>query len=124
MAKPQNQEEYRDKVKDDRKVNLVLGNNLRKARLKAKTPNGETVTFKLLSDMTTLNHTSIRFYEKGESGMTVANLVRLKDALGCSWDDLLEGCASGIVKARKAYLRTIKPQKKMSGLVCRGKHLY
>ena len=105
MAKPQNQEEYLDKVKDDRKVNLVLGNNLRKARLKAKTPNGETVSFRWLSDVTTLNHTSIRFYEKGESGMTVANLVRLKDALGCSWGDLLDGCASGIVKERKAHLR-------------------
>ena len=105
MAKPQNQEEYLDKKKDDRKVNLVLGSNLRKARLKAKTPGGETVTFKWLSDVTTLNHTSIRFYEKGESGMTVANLVRLRDALGCSWDDLLNGCESGVVKARRPRIR-------------------
>jgi hypothetical protein len=33
--------------------------------------------------------------------MTVANLVRLRDALGCPWDDLLGGCASGMVKARR-----------------------
>jgi hypothetical protein len=38
-------------------------------------------------------------------GMTGANLVRLKDALGCSWDDLLEGCESMIVKERKAFYR-------------------
>jgi len=105
MSKPQNQEEYLDKVADDRQVNLVLGNNLRKARLKAKTPGGKAVTFKWLSDVTTLHHTSIRFYEKGEIGMTVANLVRLKDALKCSWDDLLDGCESDVVKARRPHLR-------------------
>ena len=101
MAKPQNQEEYLDKVNDDRKVNLILGNNLHKARLKSRTASGEAITFKWLSDVTTLCHTSIRFYEKGQSGMTVANLVRLKDALDCSWDDLLEGCKSDVVEARR-----------------------
>ena len=101
MAKPQNQEEYQDKVNDDRKVNLILGNNLHRARMKARTPSGDAVTFKWLSDVTTLSHTSIRFYEKGQSGMTVANLVRLRDALDCSWDDLLNGCKSDVVEARR-----------------------
>ena len=58
-----------------------------------------------MSSVTTLHHSSIRRFEAGECGMTVASLVRLKDALGCSWEDLLEGCASAIVKARKPHLR-------------------
>jgi len=105
MSKSQNEEEYQDKVLDDHKVGLALGKNLRKARTKARTPGGETVSFDWLSKVTTIHHVSIRRFEKGETGMTVANLVRLKDALGCSWDDLLEGCASGIVKSRRPRLR-------------------
>ena len=38
-------------------------------------------------------------------GMTVASLARLKDALGCSWDDLLDGCASRVVEERIAHFR-------------------
>ena len=100
MAKSHVEEEYQDKLADDRIVSLALGKNLHKARIKARTRSGEVVTFDWLSKMTTIHHVSIRRFEKGETGMTVANLVRLKDALGCSWDDLLEGCTSGIVKAR------------------------
>jgi hypothetical protein len=105
MSKSQNEEEYLDKVADDRKVSLVLGKNLHKARMKAKLPDKRTVTFEWLAKVTTLHHVSIRRFEKGETGMTVANLVRLKDALGCSWDDLLDECESGVVKARKTHLR-------------------
>jgi hypothetical protein len=50
-----------------------------------------------------LSARSVRRFEKGEFGMTVANLIRLKDALGCSWGDLLDGCESGIVKARRKH---------------------
>ena len=105
MSRSQNEEEYQDKVADDRKVSLTLGKNLNKARLKAKTPGGEVVTFDWLSKVTTVSHVSIRRFEKGDMGMTVANLVRLRDALDCSWDDLLVGCSSGIVKARRPRLR-------------------
>jgi len=101
MAKSKIVEEYLDKLADDRKTNLVLGKNLRKARLKTRTPAGEVVTFTWLSYVTTLNSSSICRFEKGATGMAVATLVRLKDALGCSWDDLLEGCESEIVKTRK-----------------------
>ena len=104
MAKFQNTEEYRDKLDDDCKINQLLGKNLCKARSKSKTPGKEAVTFKWLSMVTTIHHVSIRRFEHGVSGMTVANLVRLKNALGCSWNDLLEGCESGIVKTRKKYL--------------------
>lgn len=90
---------------DDRNVSLALGRNLRRARASARTPGGEAVTFEWLAKVTTLHHGAIRRFEKGESGMTVANLVRLWDALGCSWDDLLDGCASGVVKARKTHLK-------------------
>ena len=105
MSKPQNNEEYLDKLEDDCRINATLGNNLHKSRMKAKTLNKEAVSFEWLSNVTTLHHTSIRKFEKGESGMTVASLVRLKDALGCSWDDLLEGCESMIVKERKSFYR-------------------
>ena len=105
MSKSQNQEEYLDKVADDRKVSVALGRNLHKVRMRAKMPDGKMVTFDWLSQMTTLHHVSIRRFEKGETGMTVGSLVRLKDALGCSWDDLLEGCSSEVVKARKPKTR-------------------
>ena len=105
MAKPQNDEEYFDKVKDDRRVNIQLGRNLCRARIVARTLGGAAVTFEWLSNVTTLHHGSIRRFEKGESGMTVATLVRLKDALGCSWGDLLDGCVSDVVKTRKLFLK-------------------
>ena len=105
MSKSQNKEEYLDKVADDCKVNRALGKNLHKTRTNAKTPNGEAVTFDWLSKVTTIHHVSIRRFEKGEIGMTVANLVRLKDALGCPWEALLDGCTSGTVKARKPHLK-------------------
>jgi len=106
MSKSHNEEEYQDKLADDRQLNSVLGKNLHDARMLAKTPVGLSVTFDWLSNVTTIHHVSIRRFEKGQSGMTVANLVRLKDALGCSWDDLLKGCESGVVKARKPHLRS------------------
>ena len=105
MVKFQNKDEYMDRVADDCQVNLVLGKNLHNARMQAKTPGGEAVTFEWLSKVTTIHHVSIRRFEKAETGMTVANLVRLRDAIGCSWDDLLKGCKSDVVKVRKKYLR-------------------
>ena len=105
MAKSQNKEEYLDKLDDDRRINCELGKNLHKSRLHGKAPKKEAFTFEWLSNVTALHHSSIRKFEKGESGMTVANLVRLKDALGCSWNDLLEGCESTIVKERKSFYK-------------------
>ena len=105
MARPQNNEEYGDKLADDWAVNVRLGKNLRTMRLSAKTPAGEPVTFEWLAKVTALHHGSIRRFEKGESGMTVATLARLKDALGCSWKDLLEGCGSKVVKERIVHFR-------------------
>ena len=106
MARPQNGEEFSDRMADDHRVNALLGKNLRRARAAARMPGGESVTFEWLAKVTTLHHGSIRRFEKGESGMTVATLVRLRDALGCSWNELLEGCASGVVKARKTHFKS------------------
>jgi len=105
MSKSQNEEEYQDKLADDRKINLVLGQNLCKARENARTPKGWAVAFSWLSYVTTLHNSSIRRFEQGANGMTVANLVRLKEALGCSWNDLLDGCESELVKSRKPHLK-------------------
>ena len=105
MARPQNDDEYRDKLEDDRAVCLRLGKNLRKVRLAARTPGGAPVTFEWLAKVTAMHPGSIRRFEKGECGMTAASLVRLKDALGCSWDDLLDGCASQVVAARIVHFR-------------------
>lgn len=105
MARPQNDEEYRDKLADDRAVCARLGKNLRTMRLKSKTRAGDPVTYEWLAKVTALHHGSIRRFEKGESGMIVATLARLKDALGCSWDDLLDGCGSKVVKERIVHFR-------------------
>ena len=105
MARQQNDDEYSDKLADDSAVSVRLGKNLRTMRLKSKTSAGDPVTFEWLAKVTALHHGSIRRFEKGESGMTVASLARLKDALGCSWDDLLDGCASRVVAERIAHFR-------------------
>ena len=105
MARPQNDEEYGDKLADDLAVNVRLGRNLRNMRLNCKTPAGDPVTFEWLAKVTALHHGSIRRFEKGESGMTGTTLARLKDALGCSWYDLLDGCGNKIVKERIVHLR-------------------
>ena len=105
MAKQRNAEEYDDRAQEDSGLNRIVGSNLHKARAKARTPGGKVVTFEWLSKVTTLHHGSIRRFEKGESGMTVATLIRLKEALGCSWDDLLENCESVIVRGRKKHLK-------------------
>jgi len=74
-------------------------------RLESIFPSSEPVPFEWPAKVTALHHGSIRRFEKGESGMTVATLARLKDALGCSWEDLLDGCGSKVVKERIVHFR-------------------
>lgn len=105
MARNQNSEEYNDRLTEDARLNRIVGKNLNKARTGSKTPGGHPVTFEWLAKVTTLHNGSIRRFEKGESGMTVATLARLKEALDCSWDALLYGCESTIVKTRKKHIK-------------------
>ena len=111
MGKTSIVEEYKDKLSEDAKISKILGANLRSLRLESETKDDKRITFPWLANLTALNRISIWRFEKGESGMTVATLVRLKEALGCSWDDLLKGCESKIVKKRKRFAGEVKRKK-------------
>jgi len=108
MAKTKVRKEYEDKIREDSAVGKTLGGNLRRLRKSSKTSSGWTISFAWLANLTALNRTSIWRFERGQSGMTVATLVRLREAFGCSWDDLLKGCESNIVKERKRFTGELK----------------
>ncbi|MCL1910345.1 MAG: helix-turn-helix domain-containing protein [Kiritimatiellaeota bacterium] len=59
--------------------------------------------FAWLARITALSRSSIWRFERGDGGMTVSTLVRLREAYGCTWDDLLGGCESNIVKERRKF---------------------
>ena len=101
MSNTSIKEEYQDKLCDDTEINKVLGANLRTTRKATKNQGGRGVAIIDLVSLTTLHRSAIWNFEHAKTGMTVATLVRLKDALGCSWGDLLDGCESKIVKERK-----------------------
>ncbi|MCL2104046.1 MAG: helix-turn-helix transcriptional regulator [Kiritimatiellaeota bacterium] len=106
MAILHDDEERADRERESDQVHGVLGKNLRNVINKARTPDGSAVSLTWLCKVTTLNRVSIWRLEKGDrSRMTITSLVRLKEALGCSWNDLLKGCESNIVKERKRYLK-------------------
>ena len=96
-------EEREDRKKEDSILSGIVGENLKRLRKNAKTQNGQALTIELLSRLTVLSHSAIWRFESGDCGMTVATLVRVREALGCSWDDLLKGCESNIVKERKRF---------------------
>ena len=111
MSKTTSKKEYDDKLREDAEINKILSANLLRLRNESKTPGGKGMPFSLLAKLTALSRASIWNFENGKTGMTVATLVRLREAYGCTWDDLLGGCESNIVKERK----------KFTGEIVRGK---
>ena len=105
MARTHIEEEYRDRLAEDAEIQAALGHRLVRLRTLMKLKKDKKITFAWLAKITTLHHISLRRFEKGQCGMTVANLVRIKEALGCSWDDLLKDCHSLIVKERKRLFK-------------------
>ena len=114
MGKTAIKEEYQDKLREDARISKIVGKNLRHIHKSTKTENDTEISFPKLAMLTALHNVSLRRFEKGESGMTVATLVRLKEAFGCSWDDLLDGCESEIVKNRKKLFGTFSPKQRDS----------
>ena len=108
MAKPTIKKEYKDKLRENTEIAKKLGANLRLLRKTAKTQEEWDVSIPWLAHLTALNYASLWRFEQGKSGMTVATLVRLKEAYGCTWDDLLNGCESKIVKERKRFTGEVK----------------
>ena len=106
------QKEYDDKLREDSEISKIVGTNLFRLRDTSQTSEGLDVSNALLANLTALSRVSIWRFEHGESGMTVATLVRLKEAFGCSWEDLLGGCESNIVKERKRFTGEIKRKKR------------
>ena len=114
MGKSSIIEEYQDKLNEDVNTGVTIGKNLFRIRKSARTENGKDVSFAKLANLTALHHASLRRFEKGECGMTVATLIKLKEAFGCSWDDLLDGCESEIVKNRKKLFGALSPKQRDS----------
>ena len=87
--------------------------NMRKRRLRlsAKTPEGNKISLPCLANLVALSYTSLWQFENAKIGMTTATLTRLKEALGCSWNDLLDGCESRIVKERKRHFGEVRKKK-------------
>ena len=112
MGKTAIEEEYQDKLREDARISKIVGRNLRYVHKSSKMEGGKDVSLAKLAMLTALHNVSLWRFEKGTLGMTVATLVRLKEAFGCSWDDLLDGCESEIVKSRK----------KLFGSVCAKQH--
>jgi DNA-binding Xre family transcriptional regulator len=86
----------------------IMGANLRRLREASKTAEGRPLSVEHLARLTALDHSTIWRFEHGKSGMTVATLVRLREAFGCEWGDLLDGCEGGIVKTRKRGARAMR----------------
>ena len=97
-------EEHQDKLLDDTKIYQNLGQNVRSLRNALKNNSKKKLTIVQLASITALSRVAIWNFEHAKTGMTVVTLVRLKDALGCSWGDLLDGCESKIVKERKRFV--------------------
>ena len=112
MGKTSIKEEYQDKLREDARISKIVGENLTRIRKSAKTENGRKISSVRLAMLTALNNVSLWRFEKGGCGMTVATLVRLKEAFGCTWDDLLNGCESEIVKNRKKFLGAVNAKKR------------
>ncbi len=62
-----------------------LGRNLNRLRTQ------KGLTQRLLADLATIDRRFLQRIESGESGPTIEVMVKLKRALKCSWDDLLNG---------------------------------
>ena len=77
----------------------LFGGYLRRARI------AREMTQEALSEKADLHIRVLQKMEAGETNILLTTLIRLRDALGCTWDDLLEGCESEVVKARKPLLR-------------------
>ena len=89
----------------------MVGANLRRLRISAKQTGENKLTVERLARLTALNHSSIWRFETGDCGMTIATLARFKEAFDCSWDDLLKGCDSKIVKQRKRFAGEVRKGK-------------
>ena len=108
MANSSIKEERDDRKREDTCISKIVGENLQRLRKTSKMDDGRKLTIDQLCRMTVLHFSSIWRFESGDCGMTVATLVRLKEAFGCTWDDLLKGCESNIVKERKRFTGELK----------------
>jgi len=62
----------------------VLGGNLRRERMR------RNVTQEKLAELADLNIRTLQKIEAGETNILVTTAVRLRRALGCPWEELLQ----------------------------------
>jgi len=62
----------------------VLGANLRRERMR------RNVTQEKLAELADLNIRTLQKIEAGETNILVTTAVRLRRALGCAWEELLQ----------------------------------
>jgi len=81
---------------DKKQLMKLFGSNLRRARMK------RSITQEVLSGKADLNIRSLQRMEAGEMNIVITTFVRLKQVLGCSWDELLAKPQSDTGKSNKA----------------------
>ena len=77
---------------DKKHLMKLFGDNLRRARMK------RSITQEVLSGKADLNIRSLQRMEAGEMNILITTFVRLKQVLGCSWDELIANPQSGAEK--------------------------
>lgn len=63
----------------------TFGANLRRARM------AREITQELLAEKADLNTRTLQRIEAGETNILITTGMRLRAALGCSWDELMPG---------------------------------
>ena len=63
----------------------LFGGNLRRERIARK------VTQEKLAELADLNIRTLQKIEAGQTNILVTTAIRLREALGCPWDALMEG---------------------------------
>ena len=67
------------------KAHVVIGRNIHRLR------NEHGMTQEMLAEKAAIDRRSLQRIEAGQWNMTVNYLDKLKEALGCSWSQLVEG---------------------------------
>lgn len=63
----------------------VFGQNLRKARM------ARGLTLEVVSERAGINIRTLQRFEAGSSNVLITTAMRLKEAIDCSWSELMEG---------------------------------
>jgi len=79
-----------DSPRENEAALKAVGSNLRRARA------SRDITLEVLAERANLNIRTLQKFEAGQSNMLVTTLLRLRQGIGCPWEEIL-----GSVRAKK-----------------------